>query len=55
MKAQALVVTFDYGKYSGIEIWLKDGAIDRVYGTGVNPDPEGLGPPDIPHEQRSND
>ena len=55
MKAQALVITRDYGKYSGVEIYLKDGAIDRVYGNGVNPDPEGLGPPDIPHEPRRND
>ena len=55
MKARALVITFDYGKYSGIEIYLKDGAIDRVYGNGVNPDPEGLGPSDIPHKRRSDD
>lgn len=55
MKARALVITFDYGRYSGIEIQLKDGALDRVYGNGVNPDPEGAGPPDIPHKQRSND
>ena len=44
MKARALVITFDYGKYSGIEIYLKDGAIDPVYGNGVNADPEGLAP-----------
>ena len=54
MKAQALVITFDYGKY-GIEIHLKDGPIDRVYGNGVNPDFEGIGPPDIPHKPRRND
>jgi hypothetical protein len=35
----ALVVTFDYDKSDGIEICLKNGALDRVYGNGVNPDP----------------
>jgi len=55
MKAQALVVTVDYGKMNGIEVALKDGALDRVYGDGVNPDPEELGPPDIPHKRRSGD
>jgi hypothetical protein len=55
MKARALVITLDYGRYCGPEIKLKDGALDRVYGNGVNPDPDGLGPPDIPHRQRSDD
>jgi hypothetical protein len=55
MKAEALVVTLDYGKCNGIEIRLKDGALDRVYGNGTNTDPSGLGPPDIPHKQRSDD
>jgi hypothetical protein len=53
MKARALVITLDYGRYCGLEIKLKDGALDRAYGNGVNPDPDGLGPPDIPHKQRS--
>jgi hypothetical protein len=48
-------ITVDYGRGNGINIHLKDGALDRVYGNGVNPDPEGLGPPDIPHKRRSED
>ena len=55
MKAQALVITLDYGTCRGIEIQLKDGALDRVYGNGLNPDPAGLGPPDIPHKRRNDD
>ncbi len=55
MKARALVVTFDYGEYAGVDIALKDGALDRVYGNGVNPDPDGLGPPDIARKRRSDD
>jgi hypothetical protein len=55
MKAQALVITLDYGRCRGIEIQLKDGALDRVYGNGVNPDPAGFGPPDIPHKRRNDD
>jgi len=51
MKAQALVVTLNYGS-NEIEIAIKDGALDRVYGTGSNPDPNGLGPSDIPHKPR---
>jgi hypothetical protein len=47
LKAQALVVTFDYGEYDGVDIRLKDGALDRVYRNGVNPDPDGRGPRDI--------
>lgn len=55
MKAQALVVTVDYGKLNWIDLALKGGALDRVYGNGVNPDPEGLGPPDIPRKFRDDD
>jgi hypothetical protein len=55
MKAQALVITLDYGRCTGIEIQLKDGALDRVYGNGMNPDPRGFGPPDIPHKRRNDD
>jgi hypothetical protein len=47
MKVGALVVTKDYGR-EFYDITLKDGALDRVYGNGVNPDPFGAGPPDIP-------
>jgi hypothetical protein len=53
LKAQALVVTVDYGLDPGtVDISLKDGACDRVYGNGVDPDPDGRGPPAIPHKQR---
>jgi hypothetical protein len=55
LKAQALVITLDYGLANGIEIRLKDGALERVYGNGVNPDPDGLGPADIPHKRRTDD
>ena len=49
LKATALVVTRHYGDHFGTtDITLKDGACDRVYGNGVNPDPYGAGPPDIP-------
>jgi hypothetical protein len=49
MKASALVVTADFGEgYGGIDVRLKDGAFDRIYGSGRNPDPYGYGPPDIP-------
>jgi hypothetical protein len=42
MKAQALVVTVDFGADPDtIDISLKGGALDRVYGDGVNPDPDG--------------
>ena len=41
LKAQALVVTLDYGDGdNAVDISLKDGPLDRVYGNGVNPDPE---------------
>ncbi len=53
LKAKALVITLDYGRLSGIEVRLKEGALDRVYGNGKNPDPEGLGPSDISHKKRS--
>ena len=42
MKVGALVVTKDYGREY---ITLKDGALDRVYGNGANPDPYGAGSP----------
>ncbi len=42
MKAQELVVTAD--PLFGSEISLKDGPIDRIYGNGVDPDPEGRNP-----------
>jgi hypothetical protein len=41
LKAQALVVTLNYGEGDILDIELKDGALDRVYGDGVNPDPYG--------------
>jgi hypothetical protein len=54
LKASALVVIYVYGINPGtIDIMLKDGAVDRVYGTGTNPDSDGRGPPDIPHEHRA--
>ena len=52
MKAQALVVTVDYRCMGQIQVVLKDGASDRVYGNGRNPCAFGYGPPDIPHEPR---
>jgi hypothetical protein len=56
LKASALVITVDYGGSAGdVSVTLKDGALDRVYGNGTNPDPCGLGPPDIPHKQRNDD
>jgi hypothetical protein len=40
LKAQALVVTLDYGDGdNAIDIKLKNGPLDRVYGDGVDPDP----------------
>jgi hypothetical protein len=42
LMAQALVVTLDYGDGDfAVDITLKDGPLDRVYGNGANPDPEG--------------
>jgi hypothetical protein len=57
LKASALVITLDYVEGLGgeINIVLKDGAIDRVYSNGTNPDCDGRGPPDIPREQRNHD
>jgi hypothetical protein len=54
LKARSLVATYDCGT-SWLNITLKDGAIDRVYGNGVNPDPDGRGPSDIPHKWRDFD
>ena len=51
MKVSALVVTKDYGR-EFYDITLKDGALDQVYGNGINPDPYGAGPPDIPGRPR---
>jgi hypothetical protein len=39
MKAAALVVTLDFSDPGTIDISLKDGALDRVYGGGSDPDP----------------
>jgi hypothetical protein len=55
LKAEALVIAFDYGSGDVIRVKLKGGAIDRIYGNGTNPDPCGLGPPDIPHKPRAED
>ncbi len=56
LKASALIVTINYGYDPGtIDIMLKNGAWDRVYGNGTNPDPEGRGLPDIPHKRRRDD
>ena len=55
LKGQSLVVTLDFGKCGDIDITLKDGALDRVYGNGINADPEGRGPSDIPHQWRHED
>jgi hypothetical protein len=50
IKASALVVTATLD--GTIEIILKDGACDRVYGNGQNPDLFNAGPGDIPHQPR---
>jgi hypothetical protein len=50
IKASALVVTVTLD--GTIDITLKDGALDRVYGNGQNPDPWNAGPGDIPHQLR---
>ena len=52
VKATALVVTVTL---CGTDVTLKDGALDRVRGNGQNPDPDGRGPADIPHEPRENE
>src|SRR5262245_55905044 len=51
LKATALVVTVTL--CGTIDVTLKDGALDRVYGNGQNPDLDGRGPADIPHEPRN--
>lgn len=53
MKASALVVTVT--PVGTIDVTLKDGARERVYGNGQNPDPYGAGPADIPHRPRNDD
>jgi hypothetical protein len=55
LKARALVATVDYGKAGEMDVPLKVGALDRVYGNATNPDPFGQGPSDIPHKQRNDD
>jgi hypothetical protein len=52
LKASKLVAEVDYAVEAGgsITINLIDGAIDRVFGSGLNPDPDGRGPGDIPDE-----
>jgi hypothetical protein len=50
IKASALVVTHTLD--GTISVTLKDGAQDRVYGNGQNPDPFDAGPGDIPHQPR---
>src|SRR5262245_57710339 len=50
IKASALVVTVTLD--GTIDVTLKDGASDRVYGNGQNPDPRSAGPRDIPHQPR---
>ena len=52
VKATALVVTVELG--GTVDVTLKDGPLDRVYGNGQNPDPYGAGPADIPHAPRIN-
>ena len=52
VKATALVVTVTL---CGTDVTLKDGALDRVYGNGQNPDPDGRGPADIPHKLRNDE
>jgi len=44
LKAHALIVSVDFGKdpTGAFDISLKDGALDRVYGNGINPDPFGF-------------
>ena len=51
IKASALVVTVTLD--GTIDVTLKDGACDRVYGNGQNPDPWNAGPGDIPHQPRN--
>jgi hypothetical protein len=53
MRASALHITYD--GWSGWEFVLKDGAIDRRYGKGEDPDPDyrGLNPTWPPKSPRS--
>lgn len=52
LKVSALIITLDYGAGDDpIDVGLKDGALDRVYGNGTNPDPWGAGPNDIPRKR----
>src|SRR6516164_10921179 len=53
VKATALVVTVTL--CGTTDVTLKDGALDRVYGNGQNPDPDGCGPADIPHKPRNDE
>ena len=50
IKASALVVTVTLD--GTIDVTLKDGACDRVYGNGQNPDLFNAGPGDILHQPR---
>ena len=50
IKATGLVVTVTLDGTT--DVTLKDGACDRVYGNGQNPDPSGAGPGDIPRKSR---
>jgi hypothetical protein len=47
LKDQALVITHDYGRWTGIDLILKDGALDRVLGNSVDSDPVGLSCPNV--------
>jgi hypothetical protein len=53
VKATALVVTVT--PCGTTDVTLKDGALDRVYGNGQNPDPDDRGPADIPHKPREDE
>jgi hypothetical protein len=49
LKATALVVTLEYGDGNNcVDITLKDSALDRVYGDGVDPDPDFDADPPLP-------
>ena len=55
MLGSASISMVNAGRYDGVDIRLKDGALDRVYGNGMNPDPDGRGPRDIPHKRPPDD
>jgi hypothetical protein len=38
LKASALIATFNWGDGGSIEVKLKDGPQDRLYGDGIDPD-----------------